>query len=547
MRHTHSRSRFIALAILALTVLAAGCAPRADRADAVTVDPRVPLLDGLGEHHYAISTDVPLAQQYFDQGLRLTYAFNHAEAVRAFEEAARLDPDCAMCWWGKALALGPNINAPMDSASGVAAYEAVQQARSAKNATERERALIEALGQRYTAVPPAARAALDSAYARAMGEVVRRYPDDLEAATLYAESMMDLTPWAYWNADGTPRPGTEEVVASLTRVMERNAAHPGACHFYIHAVEAMHPERALPCAERLAALMPAAGHLVHMPGHIYIRVGRYADAIQANIHAVHSDETYINDQRPTGIYPAMYYPHNYHFLAFASLLSGRGQQALDAAAKVVEKTPVELARTVPELQPLVPYLHLVQASFGRWDDVLAAPVPPADLLVSNGLAHYARGLAFAATRRPGEADSALAAVREAAAKTNAQPAKTVLSIAEHALAGEIARARGDLPAAIAAMEAAVRLEDGLTYMEPPYWHMPVRHLLGAALLEAGRPVDAERVYREDLKRFPENGWSLNGLAKSLSAQGKRTEAAEVEARFAKAWPQADATPATSRF
>ena len=545
MRPTRRLPRLILLA--AMAVPAVGCAPRADRADAVTVDPRVPLLDGLGEHHYAISTDVPLAQQYFDQGLRLTYAFNHAEAVRAFEEAARLDPECAMCWWGKALALGPNINAPMDSASGVAAYEAVQGARGAKNATERERALIEALGQRYGDLSPGARVRLDSAYARAMADVVRRYPDDLEAATLYAESMMDLTPWAYWTADGAPRPGTEEIVASLERVMERNAAHPGACHFYIHAVEAMYPERALPCAERLAALMPAAGHLVHMPGHIYIRIGRYADAIQANIHAVHSDETYIADQRPTGIYPAMYYPHNYHFLAFASLLSGRGAQALDAAAKVVEKTPVELARAVPEFQPLVPYLHLVQVTFGRWEDVLAAPVPPADLVVSHGLAQYARGLAFSARQRMSNADSALAAVRQAEAKTTAEPARTVLSIAERALTGEIARARGDLPAAIAAMQAAVELEDGLGYMEPPYWHMPVRHMLGAALLEADRPVEAERVYRDDLERFPENGWSLSGLAKALTAQGKRTQAAEVEARFDKAWPQNTEKPGTSRF
>ena len=543
MRHT---SRFLRVATLAVLAASVACAPRTD-GDAATVEPRVPLLEGLGEHHYAISTDVPLAQQYFDQGLRLTYAFNHAEAVRAFEEAARLDPACAMCFWGKALALGPNINAPMDSASGAAAYEAIQSARAASNATERERALIEALASRYAQVPPAARASLDSAWARAMADVVRRYPDDLEAATLYAESLMDLTPWAYWNADGTPRPGTNELIGSLERVMQRNAAHPGACHFYIHAVEATYPERALPCAERLAALMPAAGHLVHMPGHIYIRVGRYADAIQANIHAVHSDETYISDQRPTGIYPAMYYPHNYHFLAFAALLAGRSEQALDAAAKVVEKTPVDLARAVPELQPMLPYLHLVRATFGRWEDVISAPVPPADLVVSYGLAQYARGLAFAATSRMPDAVTALDSVKAAVAKTTAQPAKTVLTIAQHALAGDIARARGDLPAAITAMRAAVALEDGLTYMEPPYWHMPVRHMLGAALLEAGRAAEAESVYREDLKRFPENGWSLNGLAKALSAQGRRADAAEADQRYAKAWGEPGRGPAVSRF
>ena len=543
MRHT---SRFLRVATLAVLAVSVACASRADR-DAATIDTGVPLIEGLGEHHYAISTDVPLAQQYFDQGLRLTYAFNHAEAVRAFEEAARLDPACAMCYWGKALALGPNINAPMDSASGAAAYAAIGQARAASNATERERALIEALAARYAQVPPAARASLDSAYARAMGEVVRRYPDDLEAATLYAESLMDLTPWAYWNADGTPRPGTTGIVGSLERVMQRNAAHPGACHFYIHAVEAMYPERALPCAERLAALMPAAGHLVHMPGHIYIRIGRYADAIQANVHAVHSDETYISDQRPTGIYPAMYYPHNYHFLAFAALLSGRSEQAIEAASKVVEKTPVDLARAVPELQPLLPYLHLVRAAFGRWDEVISAPLPPSDLAVSHGLAQYARGLAFAATSRLDDAGAALDSVKAAVAKTSAEPARTVLTIAQHALTGDIARARGDLPAAIAAMRTAAALEDGLTYMEPPYWHMPVRHMLGAALLEAGQAAEAERVYREDLKRFPENGWSLNGLAKALSAQGRRAEAAEVERRLAVSWGEPGREPAVSRF
>ncbi len=543
-RPPHASRAALLLPILAF---AAACATSAEGTDATTVTDPVPLIDGLGEHHYAISTDDSLAQRYFDQGLRLTYAFNHAEAVRAFDEAARLDPDCAMCYWGTALALGPNINVPMDSASGARAYEAVRKALAASNATERERALIAALAERYTAVPPANRATLDSAYARAMADVVRRYPDDLEAATLYAEAMMDLTPWNYWTKDAKPRTGTAEILASLERVVDRNPMHPGACHFYIHAVEAMQPDRAVPCAERLAATMPAAGHIVHMPGHIYIRVGRYADAIQANIHAVHADETYIGDQRPSGVYPAMYYPHNYHFLAFAAMLSGRSQQALDAAARVVEKTPPELARAVPELQGLVPYRHLLLATFGRWEEVIAAPVPPTDLRVSTGLAHYARGLAFSASGRPAEAAAALDSVRHSASQVVVEPARTVLTIAVRALAGDIALKRGDTQKGIADLRAAVELEDQLSYMEPPYWHQPVRHLLGAALLDIGRNAEAERVYLEDLRKLPENGWSLRGLSRALVAQNKLAEAAEVDERYETTWGGGDVRLGSSRF
>lgn len=544
----HRRQRLARAAlILPLLTLAAACAPRADGADAATADPRIPLLEGLGDHHYAISTESPLAQQYFDQGLRLTYGFNHAEAVRAFEEATRLDPDCAMCWWGKALALGPNINAPMDSASGVAAFEAIGYAKAAGNATERERALIDAMARRYAEVPPRDRAALDSAYATAMGEVVKRYPDDLEAATLWAESLMDLTPWAYWNADGSPRPGTSELVGALERVLERNAAHPGACHFYIHAVESVYPEKAIVCAERLAALMPGVGHIVHMPGHIYIRVGRYEDAIQANVHAVHADESYIADQRPTGIYPSIYYPHNHHFLSFAALLSGRATQAIDAGRKVVEQTPADLARQVPEVEGLVAHLHLVQASFGHWEEVLTQPVPPADLPMAHALAHYARGLAYSATGRTGEAATALGIVERAAKQVEREPARTVLAIGARALAGDIARRRGDRATAITELRAAVALEDRLGYMEPPYWHQPVRHMLGAVLLDAGRAAEAEQVYREDLKRFPENGWSLFGLAASLRAQDRANDADEAMQRFRRTWGSSDVKLVTSSF
>ncbi|HEX8272477.1 MAG TPA: hypothetical protein VF615_07465 [Longimicrobiaceae bacterium] len=341
----------------------------------------VPLYGDLGSHGYAVTTRVPAAQRYFDQGLRLYYAFNHAEAARAFGEAARLDPGCAMCHWGVALALGPNVNAPaMDSASTVQAYAAAQRAlRLAPGAAPVERALVRALAVRYAPAPAADRAGLDSAYARAMAGVAREHPDDPEAATLYAESLMDLSPWAYWTAEGEPRPDTPALLASLERVVAARPDHPGACHFFIHAVEAVHPARAVPCAERLPALMSGAGHLVHMPGHIYVRVGRWMDAIRANEHAVHADEAYIRDQRPgAGIYTLGYYPHNHDFLAFAAMMAGRRAQALDAAAKVAEGIPEEALRApgMEFLQHRMTRTLQLQVRFGRWDDVLRAPAPP---------------------------------------------------------------------------------------------------------------------------------------------------------------------------
>lgn len=507
----------------------------------------VPLYDDLGTYHHEISTDVPAAQQYFDQGLRLSYAFNHAEAIRAYREAGRLDPECAMCWWGVAYAYGPNINAPMDSASGVAAYQAVQEALARKeHASERERAYIDALAERYAAVPPADRAALDSAYADAMREVALAHGDDPDAATLWSEARMNLRPWNYWTPAGDPQPGTEEILATLEGVLAANPDHPGACHFYIHAVEAVAPEKAVPCAERLASLMPGAGHIVHMPAHIYIRVGRYADAVDANIHAVHTDETYIADASPgMGIYPGFYYPHNYHFLSFASTFAGRSDTAVEAARKTAEKMPLDIARAVPDAERLIAHPHLTLMVFGRWDEVLSEPRPPAELQLASLLTDYARGVAFAATDRLDEARASLDTLR-----TRTVPEgwpSTVQEIADHALQGEIAARDGDLDAAITHLRAAVELEDGLTYTEPAYWNQPVRWFLGAALLEAGKPAEAEAVYRENLDRFPENGWALAGLAAALRAQGKETEADEVEARFQAAWDGADVTLMTSRL
>lgn len=514
----------------------------------------IPLYDNLGSHHIAVTTKVARAQQYFDQGMRLVYGFNHAEAIRAFTEATRLDPGCAMCYWGIALAHGPHVNAGMDSAGGVAAWTAITAAKKQlARASVREKAYIAALATRYSEVPPGNRAPLDTAYARAMAALARRYPTDLDAATLYAESLMDLSPWFYWTPDGKPRPETPIMLSELERVLAKNPNHPGACHYYIHAVEAVDPVRAVPCAERLAALMPGAGHMVHMPGHIYIRVGRYMDAIHANEHAVHTDMVYMEGQKPPmGVYPIGYVPHNYHFLAFASTMAGRSAEALDAAHKLRATTPAEVARQVPLAEPYVPYIFLALTSFGRWEEVLNEPVPPKDLSYSFGLAQYARGVAYAASGRRAEAETSLDSLVKSRSSINPGYATagwstpgTVLEIAELSLRGEIALRMGSADSAIARFRQAAALEDGLLYIEPPDWYYPVRHSLGAALLKANRPVEAESVYREDLKRFPANGWALFGLAQSLEAQGKSADSAKAE--FKTAWKNADIELTSSRF
>ncbi|HSJ65208.1 MAG TPA: tetratricopeptide repeat protein [Gemmatimonadaceae bacterium] len=541
------------LGLLALCV--AGSAVAADPAHAqvnhaehgaVVPTASVPLYENLGSHHYAISSRVPQVQEYFDQGLRLYYAFNHAEAIRAFEEAARLDPDCAICHWGAALALGPNINLPMDSAAGVQAYAALQKAIAAQaNASERERALIGALGTRYAAVPPADRAPLDSAYARAMATLAERYPDDLEIASLYAESLMDLRPWQYWTADGKPQPGMDRAIASLERVTARNPNHPGACHFYIHAVEEVYPKRAVPCAERLALQMPGAGHLVHMPGHIYIRVGRYLDAIKANEHATHADETFIRDQRPgAGVYTLGYYPHNYDFLAFAASMVGRERQAVDAAEKMQQIVPQELAGEsgMTFMQHHMTRALQLYARFNRWDDILRAPEPAEGLVHARMMWQYGRGRALLARGDVAGATAALEAVRTAMRDSSLATMRlefntslSVAKIAEGVLAGHLAAARGDHRAAEAHLRRAAQAEAALVYGEPPEWTVPVHQELGAVLLAAKRPADAERAFRADLERFPDNGWSLFGLAESLRAQGKTAAAREALAAYEKVW------------
>lgn len=543
------------VAVILIAFSGAACTPNGESADPATT--AVPLYDNLGDYHYEITTSSPRAQQYFDQGLRLNYAFNHAEAIRAFEEAERLDPACAMCAWGIALAYGPNINAAMDSASGVAAYAAVQRAAARKaNATQSEQALIDALATRYADVPPADRAQLDSAYASALREVVGAFPDDPEAGTLYAESLMDLSPWDYWTRDGEPRPDTPEILAVLERVTAAYPDHPGANHFYIHAVEPVDPDRAVGAAERLAGLMPGAGHLVHMPGHIYVRVGRYLDVIRANEHAVHADETYIRDQNPAfGIYVAGYYPHNYDFLAFAASMIGRSAQAIEAAETMVSIIPTDMLRE-PGMTFLQQHMtrHMqIKVRFDRWNDILAEPAPAEDLPHARAMWHYARGRALVAVGDVAGAEAELALVQATAADPHVAGLRMefntsggVLAIAVEVLAGHIAAARGDDQAAVDHLRQAVEREADLLYGEPPEWSVPVRQDLGAVLLAAGRFAEAEQVFREDLERFRGNGWSLAGLAHALRAQGRDGEAETVEAELDEAWSTADVVPPTYR-
>jgi tetratricopeptide (TPR) repeat protein len=514
-----------------------------------------PLLQGLGPHVFPVTTDSPRAQMFVDQGLNLAFGFNHAEAGRAFREAARLDPDCAMCYWGQALVLGPNINAPMAPDAEPDAYRLVQQAvaRSGR-ATAREQAYINALAQRYTG-NPADRAAADRAYAEAMHAVMLQYPDDLDAAVLWAEASMDLRPWDYWMPDGTPQPGTLEVVEVIESVMARSPSHPQALHLYIHAMEASDNAAAADdAADRLAPLMPAAGHMVHMPAHIYQRVGRYADAAAANERAIAADESYIAQCRAQGLYPMGYYPHNIHFLWFAASAQGRSAVAIDAARKVAVKVPDEALAAMPMLGGfrVVPYYALTR--FGQWDAMLAEPAPPASDRFLTGIWHYARGLAFIGNGNLDAAETELQQVRAIAADPrldyplfSPNSAASILAIAPAVLGGELAAARGDYETAIASLAQAVRLEEGLIYTEPAEWHYPPRLALGAVLLDAGRPGEAETVYWQDLQDHPDNGWALHGLHEALLAQGKTPQATAIESRFKIAWAEADVTMDASRI
>ncbi len=513
----------------------------------------MPLLSGLGEWHLRITTSSPDAQRYFDQGLRLMYAFNHDEALRSFARAVALDSTCALCHWGMAYALGPNINLPMDAAAEPRAVAAIGTAlHLARRVSPRERDLVEAMVRRYGEPGGIARAARDSAYARAMRTVARRYPNDADIQVFFADAMLNLRPWNQWTRDGRPQPGTEELVAALERAIRIAPDHAGGCHFYIHAVEASEtPERALPCAERLPRLMPGAGHVVHMPSHVYLRVGRYEDAARANIAAVETDGRYFAARTvPDGMYPMFYAPHNLHFLWATYLLSGQRHKALGAARALTQRVKPADARTVPSLEGFLVAEVLTHVRFGDWDAVLAMPAPPAELRFARGMWHYARGVASSARGDLTGARTALDSVRAIAGRLPADmiiilnPAPALLQLAAEVLDGRIAARQQRYDVAVARFRSAAALEDALTYDEPPAWYHSARHLLGEVLLDAGRPAEAEVAFREDLRYVRETGWSLSGLQRALQLQGRTADASAVASRLQQAWQYADG--ATSR-
>lgn len=517
----------------------------------------VPLFNNLGNHHHAISTANPQTQRYFDQGLILSYGFNHAEALRSFQQAAALDSTCAMCYWGMAYVLGPNINAAMEDGVVPTAWEAIQKAIALKqSASPREQAYIAALATRYTAEPIADRTALNLDYANAMRQVTQQYPDDLDAATLFAEALMDTTPWDYWAEDGTPKSEGAEIIAVLESVLKRNPNHPGALHLYIHAVEAERPELAAEAADRLRDLNINTGHLIHMPGHIYIRVGRYHDAVVANQQAAAADAQYAQQHHPEGIYSIGYMPHNHHFLWYAAVMSGQQEIALQAAQQTANLVDQSLIREAGygTLQHYAMMPLYTAVKFGRWDEILAQSAPAEDLVYPTGVWHFARGMAYTAKGQFQPARQELEALKMIATSpalegvtVNINTTAHLLQLATEVLSGELAAKQGDFEGAIAHLRKGVEWEDSLNYDEPAPWYSPVRQILGAVLLQADRSAEAEQAYREDLAKYPENGWSLYGLAQSLQAQGNTQAAQQAQTRFEQAWRYADVSITASRL
>lgn len=504
-----------------------------------------PLFEGLGTLTMPVTTTVPRAQAYFDQGLRWAYAFNHDEAARAFRTAQRLDPACALCAWGEALVLGPNINKPMDPADLRAAQAALGRAQSlAAGASAKEQALIAALARRYTAGGPD-----DDAYAMAMLEVARAFPDDHDVQTLAAEAMMDSQPWDYWEADRrTPKGYTEAIVATLERVLAVNPDHPGAIHLYVHAVEASDDAgRALPYARRLAELMPAAGHIVHMPSHIYYRLGMWRESLEQNKRAVAADQRYFDQVgAPPGIYRDGYAPHNLHFVMVSAQMAGDAPAALDAARRLAATVSEDAARRVPWSQPIKAAPYFTHAQFSDPDAVLALADPGDGLPYVKAIWHYARGTAYAAKGNVGAAR----AERDAILRLNDTPdiagldgqgipASQVLAVAARVLNGLAARAEGEMEVAVSELRQAADAEDRLSYTEPPWWSSPVRQTLGATLLMAGDAQGAERAFRESLRAVPNNGWALYGLMQAQAAQGEEDAARATAQAFRNAWAGGD--------
>jgi pimeloyl-ACP methyl ester carboxylesterase len=508
--------------------------------------PTAVLATGLGDINHPVSTNNPEAQKFFNQGLAYLYGFNHEEAVKSFKQAAQLDPQVAMAYWGVALALGSNYNVQAEGPQLLEAYSNLQKAIAlAPKASEHERGYIEALSKRYSADLQVDKQKLAVDYKNAMGALARAYPDDLDAATLYAESMMNLRPWKLWTHDGQPAEGTLEIVAVLEGVLRRNPNHSGANHYYIHAVEASTTaERALPSAARLGKIAPKAGHLVHMPSHIYIRTGDYAEAAQSNVDAIVADREYIQKTGAQGLYTMMYYNHNIHFLAAANAVKGRYADSIKAARELETNVSPHL-KAMPMLEMFRPYPIVSQIRFGRWDDVLKEPKPDASLQITTGFWHFARGSAYAASKQTSQAEAELAALRAVIASIPKDAAlgnsgaSSVMKVAEHALEGKVAYARGDKQAAFAALDKAVMAEDATGYNEPADWDLPVREVLGGLLLASGDNVTAEKVFRAEIEKHPRNGRALFGLAESLRLQGKDIAARMVQAEFEKAWENAD--------
>lgn len=544
---------------LVLVCLMAGCGTPTPKPLPVASASAPPLFNDFGDLHRDIGTSVPAAQRYFDQGLRMAYGFNHDAAGRAFAEAARLDPRCAMCLWGQALILGPNINLPMDPMLAAQATDLAARAVAlSANAQPADRALIEALRLRYTNPAPEDRKTLDAAYAEAMGKVVAQFPGDDDAATLYAEALMDLTPWAYWTAAGQQTEHTPRILEALERVLARNPRHIGAMHYYIHATEASpNPGRAEPYADALAALAPGSGHLVHMPAHTYIRMGRYHDATLVNFAAATADKAFLSFCRGSnGVYPLGYVPHNWHFASMSAGLTGSRTLALQAAEQTAQRADRALMGAPPLefMQLFVVTPLLTQVRFGEWDAILADAAPKDDPPFPTAIRHFARGMAHV---RGGKLDEAARDADALHAIAISPPmariafgmnnADTVLRVADALLRGELLRARGRQADGLAALREAADAEDKLNYNEPADWPLPVRWYLGAALLESGDAAGAALAYRQDLQAYPSNGWSLFGLAKAQHALGDTAGAADSERRLATAWQWADAPLTASRY
>jgi len=513
-----------------------------------------PLLSGLGTHDHKISTEIPGAQRYFNQGLVLSFAFNHAESIRSFKAAQKLDPNCAMCYWGEALSRGPNINVTSDGKvvmsdnDRLEAFKAIERAKELmSSSTLKEQDYIIALSSRYNGQVGTDRSVLDRKYAQSMEELSRKYPDDMDASSLFAESLMNTMPWNYWAEDGNPKPDTVKVINSLEDVLEKAPDHPLAIHLYIHAVEASSsPERAEAAADRLGDLVPGAGHLVHMPAHIYWRVGRYHDASEANIKAAQVDEEYIAQCNAQGFYPALYYPHNIHFLWAASTMEGRSGLSIESALKVAKYVGPEQIKQFPvvEFFHTVPLLSYVR--FGKWKEILSYSAPEQDFKYSTGIYHYARGIAFSSLGKNEEALKELSYIKPLIDTPeiknlvkSGQPSAKLLEIADNLLLGQIEFKNGNYEASIISLKKAVSLQDDLPYTEPPFWYYPTRQSLGRVLIEAGKFTEAEAVFRKDLEDYPRNGWSMFGLYKVLEIQGKTKEAKKYKDKFDVIWQLSD--------